>query len=346
MPKLQVAYKEVAPKVALVQNDGAAAPSGHVIAGSFDHPDPVYPGSLVLYQGVRDALYHFDQLNMSEVDIELASGVVAAYVTRIEVPVAAHRELRLNDPVEEGMRRLNAYVWPPNAADPSLTYASSDTAVVEVSADGLLTAKKAGNAVITITAPGSATTPKLKREVKVTVGGAANEAAVPVTGVTVAPTTASKQVGQTQQLTADVAPANASNKKVNWTTSDATKATVSATGLVTAVAVGSATITATTEDGTKTATSAITVTAASVAVTGVTVAPTTSSKAVGETQQLTPTIAPSNATNKAVTYTSATPAVATVNSAGLVTAVSAGTAVITVKTTDGDKTATHTITVA
>lgn len=259
MPKLQVAYKEVAPKVALVQNDGAAAPSGHVIAGSFDHPDPVYPGSLVLYQGVRDALYHFDQLNMSEVDIELASGVVAAYVTRIEVPVAAHRELRLNDPVEEGMRRLNAYVWPPNAADPTLTYASSDTAVVEVSADGLLTAKKAGNAVITITAPGSATTPKLKREVKVTVGGDANEAVVAVTGVTVAPTTSSKAVGETQQLTPTVAPANATNKAVTYTSATPAVATVNSAGLITAVSAGTAVITVKTADGNKTATHTITV---------------------------------------------------------------------------------------
>lgn len=262
MPKLQVAYKEVAPKVALVQNDGTAAPSGYVIAGSFDHPDPVYPGSLVLYQGVRDALYHFDQLNMTEVDIELADGVVAAYVTSIEVPVAAHRDIRLNDPIEEGMRRLNARVWPPNAADPSLTYESSDTSVVEVSADGVLTAKKAGNAVITITAPGSAGTSKLKRAVKVTVSGVANEAIVAVTGVTVSPTTSSKAVGQTQQLTPTVAPANASNKAVTYTSGTPAVATVNAAGLVTAVAEGTATITVKTADGNKTATHTITVTPA------------------------------------------------------------------------------------
>lgn len=259
MPVLQVAYKEVAPKIALVQADGAAIPADYVDAGSFDHPDPVYPDSLVLYHGVRDALYHFNQLNMGEVDIQLASGVVAAYVTRIEVPVAASRDLRLNDPIEEGMRRLNAYVWPPNAADPSLTYASSDTSVVEVSADGVLTAKKAGTAVITITAPGSAGTTKLKREVKVTVSGFANTPVVAVTGVTVAPKTANVAVGATQQLTPTVAPANATNKAVTYTSSDATKASVNASGLVTGVAAGQATITVKTTDGNKTDTCVVTV---------------------------------------------------------------------------------------
>lgn len=85
---------------------------------------------------------------------------------------------------------------------------------------------------------------------------------VAVTGVTVAPATASIKVGATANLSATIAPANASNKNVTWSSSDQSKATVNATGVVTGVAVGSATITATTADGNKTATSAVTVTAA------------------------------------------------------------------------------------
>lgn len=83
--------------------------------------------------------------------------------------------------------------------------------------------------------------------------------AVAVTGVSVSPTSASLVVGATQQLAATVAPSNATNKNVTWSTSNANVATVSSSGLVTAVAAGSATITATTQDGGKTATSAITV---------------------------------------------------------------------------------------
>lgn len=84
---------------------------------------------------------------------------------------------------------------------------------------------------------------------------------IAVTGVTVAPTTASIVEGSTQQLNATIAPANATNQAVTWTSSDEDVATVNANGLVTAIGAGTATITATTGDGSKTATSVITVTA-------------------------------------------------------------------------------------
>jgi endo-1,3(4)-beta-glucanase len=168
---------------------------------------------------------------------------------------------------------------------------------------------------------------------------------VPVTGVTVSPTSASVVAGGTQQLTATIAPSNATNKTVSWSSSNTAVATVNSTGLVTGVAAGTATITVTTQDGAKTATSAITVTSANVAVTGVSVSPTSASVVAGGTQQLTTTIAPANATNKNVTWSSSNTGVATVNSTGLVTAVAAGTATITVTTQDGAKTATSAITV-
>jgi hypothetical protein len=84
-----------------------------------------------------------------------------------------------------------------------------------------------------------------------------------VTSVSVTPATATISDGNTQQLTATIAPTNASNKTVTWTTSNTAVATVNGSGLVTAIAPGTATITATTQDGTKTDSSVITVTAAS-----------------------------------------------------------------------------------
>ncbi len=86
-------------------------------------------------------------------------------------------------------------------------------------------------------------------------------------------------------------------------------------------------------------------TESTVAVTGVTVSPATVSLEKGKTQQLTPTVLPNNATDKTVSYSSDKPGVATVSSTGLVTAVGEGTATITVKTTDGQKTATCVVTV-
>ena len=169
----------------------------------------------------------------------------------------------------------------------------------------------------------------------------------PVTGVTVSPTTGSITVGGAAlELTATVAPEDATNKSVTWSSSDDTVATVSATGEVTAVGAGSATITVTTVDGSFTATCAVTVSAATVAVTGVTVSPKTDSLAVGDADiTLTATVAPADATNKNVTWSSSSDAIATVSDAGVVHAVGAGEATITVTTVDGSFTDTSVITV-
>lgn len=84
---------------------------------------------------------------------------------------------------------------------------------------------------------------------------------VAVTGVDLKPDTASVAVGATTQLTANVQPANATNKAVSYKSSDTTKATVDAKGVVTGVAAGTADITVTTTDGNKTDKTTITVTA-------------------------------------------------------------------------------------
>jgi len=90
----------------------------------------------------------------------------------------------------------------------------------------------------------------------------------------------------------------------------------------------------------------ITITAPSttVAVTGVSLNKTSTTLTVGETETLTATVVPTNATNKNVSWTSSNTSVASVSN-GVITAKAAGTATITVKTADGSKTATCTVTV-
>ena len=83
--------------------------------------------------------------------------------------------------------------------------------------------------------------------------------AIHPTGVTLNKTELSLTVGSSEQLTATVAPAEADNKSVTWTSSNPAVATVDASGNVTAVSAGSATITVTTADGGKTATCTVTV---------------------------------------------------------------------------------------
>jgi uncharacterized protein YjdB/beta-glucanase (GH16 family) len=230
--------------------------------------------------------------------------------------------------------QLTATVAPANATNKTVTWATSNAAVATVSTSGLVTAIAAGSATITVTTQDGLKTATCAVTVY-----------VPVTSVSVSPTTATIAINATTQLTATVLPSNATNKNVTWSSNNTTIATVSATGLVTGKAIGSAIITVTTQDGAKTATSTITVNNVNVPVTSVTLSPTTATLALPGTQQLTPTVLPTNATNKNVTYASSNTAIATVSATGLVTAVAVGSATITVTTVDQAKTATCAITV-
>ncbi|WZX99675.1 Ig-like domain-containing protein [Bacillus sp. FSL W7-1360] len=169
--------------------------------------------------------------------------------------------------------------------------------------------------------------------------------AIAVSGVTIKPETVSVEEGKTVQLQATVAPPDATNQQVSYTSSDEKVAAVNTSGLVTAVKQGEVTVTVKTADGNHTATSKITVTPKPVPVASVSVTPTTMELEVEKTVQLQTTVAPNDATNKQVFYTSSDDKVAVVNKDGLITAVKPGEAQITVKTQDGNKTATSKITV-
>ncbi len=164
------------------------------------------------------------------------------------------------------------------------------------------------------------------------------------TSISLTAESSSISIGATTQLTVGYTPSDTNVRNVAYSSSDTSIATVSNTGLVTGVAQGSVTITATAEtsSGTTTATTSITVTP--IAVTSVSLSSNSETIKVGKTVTLTPTISPSNATNKNVTWISSDTSIATV-SEGVVTGVSAGTATITVKTVDGNKTATCTVVV-
>jgi len=120
-------------------------------------------------------------------------------------------------------------------------------------------------------------------------------------------------------------------------------AKVSAAGVVTGVKAGTAVITVKTAEGARTAACRVTV---GPPVVGVTLNRATAPLHIGKTLTLTVTVAPANAANRAVTWSSSNAAVAKVSAAGVVTGVKAGTAVITVKTAEGAKTAACRVTVA
>ena len=162
---------------------------------------------------------------------------------------------------------------------------------------------------------------------------------VAVERVTLDKQTASLTVGGSLTLKATVLPADATDKTVKWTSSNAS-ATVSG-GTVKAVSAGSAEITATA--GEKSATCKITIAEATVAVQSVSFTETSGSLEIGKSLTLVPVITPSNATDKTVTWKSSKPTVASVEG-GLVKALTAGSTDITA--TAGGKTATYALTVS
>jgi uncharacterized protein YjdB len=222
----------------------------------------------------------------------------------------------------------------------AITWASSSTAIATVSPSGVVTGVAPGTATITATSEGKS------GSATVTVNA---PAPAPVASVTVAPTSLPLQVGQTGTLTAttrDAANNVLTGRAVAWASSNEGVATVAANGTVTAVAPGSATITATSEG--KSGTASVTVTAPAPApVASVTVDPATVSLTTGGTQQVTatPRDAQGNAlAGRAVTWQSGNTAVATVSPTGLITAVAPGNTTVTA-TSEG-KVGTVTVSVA
>ena len=226
----------------------------------------------------------------------------------------------------------------------SLAEGSSLPDGLNLSSDGTITGTPTAQGESTFTVKATNDYGSNSKSLSITIGTQTN---VPVTGVSLNTSTLNLVENETDTLTATVEPSNATNKDVTWESSNTSVATVDASGLVTAVSAGTATITVTTVDQSKTATCEVTVAAATVPVTGVTLSQNEAHLYYNRTPNtltLTATVAPDNATNKAVTWTSSNPSVATVEN-GVVTAVAPGTAVITATTQDGNHTATCAVTV-
>lgn len=163
---------------------------------------------------------------------------------------------------------------------------------------------------------------------------------IPVTGITLDPTSVELVDGESVLLTATISPSDATNKQVRWTSSNPNilvsdgKITTSfppgtnTTTINGREALGRCTITATTEDGKKKATCKVTVFAKTVAVTGIVLSETSLQLNRGDKHTLKATIQPGNASDKTIQWSSSNSSVASVDQDGIVTAVGAGSATI------------------
>ena len=155
----------------------------------------------------------------------------------------------------------------------------------------------------------------------------------PVESLALSETSLTLNTGETGVLKKIIHPGDATDKRVSWKSSNTKIATVDAKGNVKAVAKGTATITATTKDGSRLSASC-TVTVKQ-PVTKLTLNKTSLTLMRNKSFALTATAAPSNANNKAVTWKSSNTKAATVDSKGNIKAVAKGTATITATAKDG-----------
>ena len=176
-------------------------------------------------------------------------------------------------------------------------------------------------------------------------GGQTGPTTVAVTGVSISKSSLSLIEGGSETLTATVSPDNATNKSVSWKSSATDIASVDRSGKVTAVKVGSATITVTTSDGSKTAACAVTVMAKTVEVSDVALDKAELEIIKGESYQFTVTLKPEDATDKTLSWSSSDNNVVTVDGSGKITAVETGKTTVTVKTSNSAQSASCEITV-
>lgn len=219
----------------------------------------------------------------------------------------------------------------------AVTWTSSDPKVLYVAPGGKVTAVGGGTATITASVGGVS-----EESAPITVT-AEEQPTDTVTSLTLDKYSLTLYMNEEgEQLTATVQPASFA-KSIVWNSSDTKVASVSDSGLVTAVGPGTCIISATAGDRHVSAT--VSVLAARVRVSGVSFAESKHEIPMGGTATLTATIAPADATVKTLVWTSDDPGIASVSRTGIVTAVSVGTTKIHATSVDGNHSAEVTVTV-
>jgi len=145
--------------------------------------------------------------------------------------------------------QLTSTIQPSNATNKTVSWSSSNNAIASVSASGLVTGVGAGTATITVTTQDGSKTASCTATMTI----------VPVTGVSLNKTAMTLGIGWQEQLTPTIQPSNATNRNVTWSSSNSGIASISAGGQIKGIAVGTTTITVTTQDGGKTARCTVTV---------------------------------------------------------------------------------------
>ncbi|MGN0779276.1 MAG: Ig-like domain-containing protein [Aristaeellaceae bacterium] len=211
---------------------------------------------------------------------------------------------------------IKASALPTAANDRTVTLSTTDESIVRVKGS-TLTPQAVGECDLTIA---SRQNPEVIRQYHLLV-------VQPIKQMKLTAETKTVDIGGKLPLSVSYAPDNASIKAVTWTSTNEKVATVDASGVVTGVSKGSATIKATAADGSKRIASfQVTVRQQP---TSITLKESSVVVNVGSYKTLSATVLPANANDKTVTWESSNTQVATVNAKGRVTPVAPGTCIIT-----------------
>lgn len=267
----------------------------------------------------------------AKIAVESEDGYVTQYcevtVHRAPTSVVLNKTVRKINVGES--KSLTATVLPLDTHNKAVTWKSSNPEVATVDKNGVITAVKVGVVTITCTTVVDSRTATCKVYVK-----------IPTKSVSLNLSSLTLDVGKSKTLIATVKPTDATFKDVTWKSSNKNVVKVSKDGVVTAVAVGSATITVTTEEGGYKATCFVTVPRR---VTGISLEKDFYYVALGNKVQIGASVVPVTATNKDIKWVSSDTSVAKISSSGVVTALKTGKTTITATTVEGGHSITCTV---
>ena len=230
--------------------------------------------------------------------------------------------------------KINVSIKPSNASNKKVSFLSNDSSIVSVDSEGNITAKKLGTAYISISIENKT------KSYKVTV---VNNVTVSLKSISISSSIEINE-GETKKINVTYTPSNATNKKISWKSSNTGIVIVDDSGNIKGIAPGTATLTATSNDGNHIATSKITVLEIDKSVKSISLNKTELKLKVGETETLTVSFTPTTAENKEVTWSSNNDDIIQIKD-GIVKALKPGTAEVKVVSKEGKKEAICKITV-
>ncbi|MEZ4509214.1 MAG: Ig-like domain-containing protein [Eubacteriales bacterium] len=229
-------------------------------------------------------------------------------------------------------KQLSAVITPSGAADPAVTWSSSNTAVATVDATGRVTAvgvpagANYGEAIITAQSSNSSVFATCTIKVL---------SSVLITSLTLNKSEVALNVGDEETLTVTGTPSNATNKTLLWTSSNPEVASVNSSGRIIAASKGTTVIKAESTDGSGKYVSCV-VTVNNIQILNVYLDKSSLDLSEGDTASIVATVYPTNATTKNLKWTSSNTSVATVDSKGnIVAGGTKGYSIITASATDG-----------